>query len=165
MSGSGKKVSLTVVSRHLSSRRLTSSPPPSGADNYSCLVDCIASEATADAKTNFHQEMSSTLLAEKASCVQDCIAPFHWDECKLGSLLGSGGFSDVYEIKSFNLEDDLIQSSSATGVSSEEMEQRLYMKNCEKHCQTKKASYALKHIRRPDLETQYGREKYFQSAR
>ncbi|KAL7551803.1 hypothetical protein ACHAWF_015930 [Thalassiosira exigua] len=69
------------------------------ADRYSSLV----AKAEAKAKINFHNALSSSLLAEIASRRKDHIASFNWEECRLGSNLGEGKFSNIYEIRSFRM--------------------------------------------------------------
>ena len=126
----------------------------------------FAFQATKDAETRFREQISPSLLAEKEYHGRDCVAPFNWNECVLGQLVGSGEFSDVFELKSFRLEN--IQSSAAKHVwSTEEKGQRLYMKRCEIHNGTKKARYALKRIRLDNIETdgvKLNKLKYIQSV-
>jgi serine/threonine protein kinase len=50
--------------------------------------------------------------------MEKCIPRFERCEVKLGELLGSGGFNDVYEINSIDLVEDLSQAENAKKISS-----------------------------------------------
>jgi hypothetical protein len=50
--------------------------------------------------------------------MEKCIPRFERCEVKLGELLGSGGFNDVYEINSIDLVEDLSQAEHAKKISS-----------------------------------------------
>ncbi|KAL7528103.1 hypothetical protein ACHAXR_002270, partial [Thalassiosira sp. AJA248-18] len=128
---------------------------------HSCAV-----EASKDAMRNFHESLPPSLLAEKTKHAQDCVAPFKWTECELGSLLGSGEFSDVYKVKSFHIADNPFKPASRedSELSIEEMDQRLHMKKREKFRDTRRSRYALKHIKPTHLQTHEGREAYIQAA-
>lgn len=79
---------------------------------------------------------------------KDCLAPFDYKEIKLGPLLGTGEFSNVYEIESFSLNPDVDAKCS----DEEEPDARLFMKRYEKYRDTKKPRYALKHLKEEYLE-------------
>ena len=109
-------------------------------------------------KESFRNSLPDTLLQDYAN--KDGLAPFKSEEIALGRLLGSGEFSNVYEIKSFQPD----PSVSAT-TSNEEAEKRQFMINRQVYRDTKKASYryALKHLR-PELANRYTSSKYAQLA-
>ena len=116
----------------------------------------LAASAAAEASENFSIILLDSLLN---TCTdRDCIAPFKKSEVRMGKLLGSGEFSHVYEIKSFFLD-----ASHDSGANSKESETRRFMKTCEKYGDTKKARYALKHLR-PELADTYTSEEYAQFA-
>jgi hypothetical protein len=93
------------------------------------LAACVAAQA----KEGFDDSMSELLASFPT---RDVIAPFKKSEVKLGRLLGSGEFSHVYEIKSF----DISSSSAAASASNkEEHELRHFMKSRELYRETKKA--------------------------
>lgn len=128
----------------------------------------LAVEAAEKAKISFHRSLSSSLLAEKSKNYLDCIARFKWEEVMVGQLLGSGQFSHVYQVKSFrfaNHQCDAKEDTNQGGMSVEEMDQRLYMQECEKKTKTKKSRYALKIIKTEHLVTDHGRMKYVQASR
>ena len=116
------------------------------------LAACAAAEASEHFGTILLQSPLNTCTN------RDCIAPFKKSEVRTGKLLGSGEFSHVYEIKSF-----LLDASQDTEASSSESETRRLMKACEKYRDTKKARYALKHLRVELVDT-YTSEEYAQFA-
>jgi serine/threonine protein kinase len=85
---------------------------------------------------------------------RDVIAPFKKSEVKLGRLLGSGKFSHVYEIKSF----DISSSTAASPSNKEEHELRQFMKSRELY-----RDYAVKHLR-PELVDKYDSNEYSKYA-
>lgn len=123
----------------------------------------LAIEAAKDANIHFLESMPQSLIDERIH-EHDCIAPFKWDECILGPLLGSGQFSDVYRIRSFSLTNHQDADSDNGQLSKEEINQRLLMKGCEKYRQTTKARYALKQVKPDHLEKHEGRIKYIEAA-
>jgi hypothetical protein len=78
-----------------------------------------------------------------------------------GPRLGSGEFSHVYEVKSFQLQEDF--SDAAANASAEELGQRIHMKKHEMYRETKNARYALKHIQ-DEHHLHHGAESYVQAA-
>lgn len=89
---------------------------------------------------------------------RDIIAPFQPKEISLGPKLGSGEFSHVYEIRCFS------QNEALEPVLSEEQRNiRKLMKKREKYRNTKKACYAVKHLRQ-ELITTYDKLDYAQAA-
>lgn len=116
----------------------------------------MAASLAAGVEEHFRESLSEALLTDYAN--RDCIAPFTTKEIMLGRLLGSGEFSNVYEIKSFRPDVSLDNS-----VSDKEIETRRYMIGREKYRDTKKATYALKHLR-PALIDKYNSSQYAQFA-
>ena len=117
----------------------------------------MASMAAAGVKDQFRQSLSESLLKDYDK--RDCIAPFNTKEIVLGKRLGSGEFSHVYQVKSFRLNNEL----SEDAIGPDEVETRQYMKSRETYRDTKKSSYALKHLR-PELLDKYDSSEYAQFA-
>lgn len=117
----------------------------------------MASMAASGVRDQFRESLSESLLKDYDK--RDCIAPFNTKEIVLGKKLGSGEFSHVYQVKSFRLNNDL----SMDAMSPEDLETRQYMKNRETYRDTKKSSYALKHLR-PELLDKYDSSEYAQFA-
>ncbi|KAL7533608.1 hypothetical protein ACHAXR_009364, partial [Thalassiosira sp. AJA248-18] len=88
----------------------------------------------------------------------DCIAPYKTGEIILGPLLGSGEFSHVYEIKAFR-PDTAVEAT----LTAEEIDTRRHMKQRERYHDTKRACYAVKHLR-PQLLEKYDPLEYAQTA-
>ena len=118
----------------------------------------MASMAASGVKDRFRESLSESLLKDYER--RDCIAPFNTKEIVLGKKLGSGEFSHVYLINAFRLDNELLGDAV---ISEEDMETRNYMKGREKYRDTKKASYALKHLR-PELLDKYQPSEYAQFA-
>jgi hypothetical protein len=118
--------------------------------------DNIAAYIKNEVKKNFRDVLPDSLLYDYNN--RDCIAPFKSNEVKTGRLLGSGEFSHVYEIKSF-----LPDASVSGTISDRESEMRQFMKEREKYRDTKKARFALKHLR-PELDGQYSPSEYAKYA-
>lgn len=79
-----------------------------------------------------------------------------------GPKLGSGEFSDVYEVKAFLPHQDIEQHE---GFSKCESDQRLHMKKYEKYRETKKARYALKHLKDEYFQSREDKSALVQAAR
>jgi len=77
-----------------------------------------------------------------------------------GPKLGSGEFSNVYEVQSFRLHGDF---SDTAIVSEEELDKRSHMKTYEKYRETKNARYAVKHIKEV-YHLHHGSDSYIQAA-
>ena len=110
---------------------------------YAELAHDLAAKAAEEKKIDFDMTLPPSLLSETANG-QDCIAPFRREEIMLGLLLGSGEFSNVYEVKSIHLGP---QDEDEDNISPKEFKTRLHMKNSDKYRQTDKARYAVKHIK------------------
>lgn len=117
----------------------------------------LAISAAQDRRTSLQESLPPS-LKEK----DDCIAPFHREEISLGPLLGSGEYSDVYEVTSFQSPGDGAQHSA---LSARERNSRAQMKNDEtyRHGQTKHSRYALKHLKEDYLQ-KHNPESYAQAA-
>ena len=117
----------------------------------------LAAAVATKVKSTFYKSLPESLLHDYDH--RDCIAPFKTTEIVLGPLLGSGEFSHVYEIKGFRptiaCEDDLDQG---------QIKARRHLKSRERYHDTKKACYAVKHLR-PDLVERYDKLEYAQSAK
>jgi hypothetical protein len=116
----------------------------------------LAASVSSAVKLRFKRNLPAALLQDYDN--RDCIAPFRTDEIILGPLLGSGEFSHVYEVKAFRPKDTL-----EITMSKGEDETRKNMKRREKYRDTKKSSYALKHLR-PQLLDKYETQEYAQFA-
>lgn len=125
-------------------------------DNHVMSPHQMAASMAARVKEDFRESLPETLLIDYAK--RDCIGPFKTHEIKLGRLLGSGEFSNVYEIKSFRPD-----ASVDNSASDQEIKTRHYMISRQQYRDTKKATYALKHLR-PGLIDKYTPIQYSQFA-
>jgi serine/threonine protein kinase len=116
----------------------------------------LAAEVALGVKEQFRQMLPQNLRHEY-SC-RDCFAPFQNSEIVIGRKLGSGEFSHVFEIRCFK-KDEAIEAS----LDDEQRTVRNYMKTREKYRDTRKASYAVKHLRQ-ELITRYDKLEYAQAA-
>ena len=116
----------------------------------------LATSVTSRVKERFRESLSPSLVYDYE--YKDLIAPFKTTEIVLGRKLGSGEFSHVYQVKSFRL-DRKIEGS----ISIEQAEIRQLIKGREKYRDTKKSSFALKHLR-PELVAKYKPAEYAQFA-
>lgn len=74
---------------------------------------------------------------------RDCVAPIKLEEINFGPKLGAGEYANVFEIESFSLQ----SVDGAQDKTVEELEKRRMLKQFEKYRETKKARYALKHLK------------------
>ncbi|KAL7539019.1 hypothetical protein ACHAXR_008973 [Thalassiosira sp. AJA248-18] len=126
----------------------------------------LAARVALSVKSNFAKKLPSTLHDNcVSSSYKDCVAPYKTNEIVLGPLLGSGEFSHVYEIKAFRPEASLLEEGggSTSSLTQDEIDTRQYMKRRERYHDTKRACYAVKHLR-PQLLEKYGKLEYAQSA-
>eukprot|EP00970_Alexandrium_tamarense_P001991 scaffold270_cov207-Alexandrium_tamarense.AAC.19 len=100
-------------------------------------ANILAVRAAEDARDAFFDSLPRTLLQSQNET--DVPAPFKRDEIVLGSFLGSGEFSNVYEIEAFCTKGDVMNE--------DETRQRESMALRNKYALTGKARYALKHIK------------------
>lgn len=117
-------------------------------------------EEVETAKRSFHESLPSTLLAEICHQGRHAVAPFEWDECVLGSKIGEGEFSHVFEVKTFRLGG----SSFEPELGIDESEQRLAMKRNEKCPKTKASRYALKLVKPGQIQTPEETMLYVEAA-
>ena len=100
----------------------------------------LATLAALDVKENFRASLPTNLQYDYDN--RDCIASFDSEEIQLGPLLGTGEFSNVYEVESFHL-----KLSVPKRLSREESSMRWNMKRHEQHRNTGESRYALKHLK------------------
>lgn len=136
--------------------RLALLPPGHTNDKGKDTPNQIAAEVVMGVKDDFRRRLPENLLREYNS--RDCIAPFKNSEIVVGTKLGSGEFSHVYEIRFFE-KDEAIEPE----LDEDQRETRDYMKSREKYRDTRKVCYAVKHLR-PDLITRYNTLEYAQAA-
>ena len=84
---------------------VTSSDTSSRSSSPRSIHTTFAVETALEEKGNFEDALPPSLREETAK-KRDCVAPFGRGEIVLGPKLGSGEFSHVYEVKSFNLQED-----------------------------------------------------------
>lgn len=142
-----------MTERKMSKHRQSTSSLVSD-DSDDLRIQELAVGAVEDAEECFRESLPQSLRDETKSVSNgDATTPsFDQDEIVLGQRLGSGEFSHVYEVKSFNLhalEDD---------------KSRLGMAQKVKYRQTNNSRYALKHIKESLLED-CGVDAYIQAAR
>lgn len=85
------------------------------------------------------------------------LQPSHWLQIVLGPKLGEGEFSHVYEVESFQLIKDV------ANLETEEADQRIHMSEHKNYRETRKARYALKHVKE-DYFLHHGAEDYVLAA-
>jgi len=79
--------------------------------------------------------------------MEKCIPRFERCEIKLGQMLGSGGFNDVYEISSIDLVADLSQAENAKKISSPlQSEHRAFVSKHVFRESTQNCRYAVKFL-------------------
>mmetsp|Transcript_21342 Transcript_21342/g.46350 ORF Transcript_21342/g.46350 Transcript_21342/m.46350 type:complete len:645 (+) Transcript_21342:74-2008(+) len=129
----------------------------------------LAANVARNVKSHFLKNLPHALRAHddnvgtREDGNNDCIAPFQTTEIVLGPLLGSGEFSHVHEIKSFQPKFDANSNDCSRELSDREMSTRSHMKKRERYHDTKKACYAVKHLR-PTLLDTYSNLEYAQAA-
>ncbi len=97
----------------------------------STFSSSFATESSSFSTASIHPNTTENILAVRA--------PFKREEIVLGSFLGSGEFSNVYEIEAFCTKGDVMNE--------DETRQRESMALRNKYALTGKARYALKHIK------------------
>ena len=105
-------------------------------------------EAVEEKRQSVRKSLPPSLTAQG----KDCIAPFRREEIIIGPLLGSGEFSNVYEIKSFRIKEKPGAGEETAALSTDEVQTRLSMKERQKYHQTCNARYALKRLKGEYLE-------------
>lgn len=120
-----------------------------------------AIKAAEDKKLSFHESLPTSLLqARDTRQARDVVARFDPSEVLLGPRLGSGEFSHVWEVSSFDLQ-PLTEEST---MSTKEEEKRNHMKRYERYRETKNARYAVKHIKENYYQNHSSKE-YVQATR
>ena len=117
----------------------------------------LAVQAATNKRNHFLQLLPSLSL----TCNEGegyCIAPFKRKEVVLGPKLGTGEFSDVYEVQSFSM-----KKSDDVELSTEQFESRMFMKENRKYRETSKARYAVKRIKQNYLQKN-GSDQYVHAA-
>ena len=119
----------------------------------------LAAQAATDKKDEFILSVPPSLTnVQESSCSNRiAISPFKGEEVILGPLLGTGEFSNVYEIKSFRLQ------TGIQDMSIEQVESREYMKKSKKYHNTSRSRYAVKHLKQNYIKDN-GNEAYAQAA-
>ena len=119
----------------------------------------LAAQAATEKKDEFILSVPPSLTnVQEISCSNRiAISPFKGEEVILGPLLGTGEFSNVYEIKSFRLQTDI------QDMSIEQVESREYMKKSKKYHNTSRSRYAVKHLKQNYIKD-HGNEAYAQAA-
>lgn len=159
---SGHPVASSVGTSHrenLSVRRgsrLAILPPGHTNDKGEDTPNQIAAQVVMGVRDDFRRRLPENLLKEYNS--RDCIAPFKNSEIVIGTKLGSGEFSHVYEIVFFEKD-----AAVEPDLDDDQRETRDYMKSRERYRDTRKVCYAVKHLR-PDLTTRYDTLEYAQAA-
>ena len=125
-------------------------------DDDKTATNTLAVGAARARKESFHESIKPFI---KSYDEKECIAPIRLDEIVFGPWLGSGEYSDVYEIRSFCIKQDVDVT-----VSGEESDKRELLKKCERYRQTGKARYALKHLKEEYL-AKHDPSEYIQAAR
>lgn len=131
-----------------------------GESHHDQELICLLAVNRANAKRDrFRGGLPQSLLQSHDN--RDCVAPILLEEINFGLKLGSGEFSDVYEIESFNLQhSDYLEDTKSV----EELEKRRLLKQYEKYRETKKARYAVKHLKGEYFRT-HDADKCIQAVR
>ncbi|KAL7546653.1 hypothetical protein ACHAWF_009987 [Thalassiosira exigua] len=110
-------------------------------------------------KQYFRESLPPSLRQNVSHPGRDDVAPLKEDEVVIGKKLGSGEFSNVYEVKSFRMQADIRDAL----LSNDDHAKRLHLKKTETFRQTNKPRYAVKHIKQTYLHEK-GSEAYAQAA-
>ena len=119
-----------------------------------------------EAATNKRNDFLLLLPSLSLTCNQEegyCIAPFKRKEVVLGPKLGTGEFSDVYEVQSFSMKKSDATALDDVELSTEQFESRMFMKENRKYRDTSKARYAVKRIQQNYLQKN-GSDAYVHAA-
>lgn len=160
-SSSGKSISKISMRRFLIRYSLDEgeeNDDGSHHDNHE-VISLHAANRASEKRDSFRAELPQSLLQTHDD--RDCVAPIKLEEISFGPKLGSGEYSNVFEIQSFNLQelDDTHETKTA-----EELEKRRLLKQCEKYRETKKARYAVKHLK-GDYFRNHDSDKCIQAVR
>lgn len=152
----GRKSSFLRMS--LRSSSISSADTPEHIPDIDSATQAVAIRTAEEKKENFRASLPRSLI--QAHDARDCVAPFRKDEIVFGPKLGSGEFSHVYEVNSFQFDPYHAQLSS---FDADELNGRLSMKKYEKYRETKNARYAVKHIKE-DYHYNHDSDAYIQAA-
>lgn len=157
-----KRRSSTLSSSSTVGASITSYSGEPGNVSLECVTDgSLAHKSAADecehAIDCLMDSLPQSLEGSAHDSLQNDIALFRPDEIDLGLKLGSGEFSNVYEVDAFHLHPEEIELPQI------ESEKRLHMKLIEKYHDTNMSRYALKHIKVQFL-VENGEDAYIQAA-
>ena len=145
--GSGGTVNTSHSAGKSTSKRTRRRHSTNGGENDESnhdqeVIRLLAVNRASATRDSFREGLPQSLLRTHDD--RECVAPIMFEEINYGPKLGSGEFSNVYEIESFNLKcsDDVKDTKSV-----EELEKRKKLKQYEKYRETKKARYAVKHLK------------------
>ena len=141
------------------------------ASSFSSLVDGGGGDQSfhdlaVEAATNKRNDFLLLLPSLSLTCNQEegyRIAPFKRKEVVLGPKLGTGEFSDVYEVQSFSMKKSDATALDDVELSTEQFESRMFMKQNRKYRDTSKARYAVKLIQQNYLQKN-GSDAYVHAA-
>ena len=106
----------------------------------------IASAVVTRIKRHVHTMLGhSSVVKGRWDEKDDTCGIFEKDEVKIGKLLGSGGFSDVYEVINFELKEDPVAKYGNSQIAA----RRFYEENAVKNG---KCKYVAKHLRLKTME-------------
>mmetsp|Transcript_3714 Transcript_3714/g.8246 ORF Transcript_3714/g.8246 Transcript_3714/m.8246 type:complete len:461 (+) Transcript_3714:198-1580(+) len=140
--GSSMTVSMSVASAH--------------ADRDD--IDAIAAGAASDRQAIFHETILPLIQESDKNKRKPVVPSFLLDEIELGPKLGSGEFSNVFEVRSFRLDAEFNE-----GMLDETSQSREMMKRCEIFHNTGRARYALKHLK-DEYFADHTQDEYIQAA-
>lgn len=138
--------------------------------SFASLVDGGGDQSSHDlavqAATNKRNDFLLLLPSLSLTCNQEegyRVAPFKRKEVVLGPKLGTGEFSDVYEVQSFSMKKSDATALDDVELSTEQFESRMFMKENRKYRDTSKARYAVKRIQQNYLQKN-GSDAYVHAA-
>ena len=121
------------------------------------MTNLLAVNLACHTRDSFRGKLPTSLHETHDS--RDCVAPILLEEINFGPKLGSGEFSNVYEIESFNLKDDFDGDTKTA----DELKKRFLLQRGDKYRQTSQCRYALKHLKREYFE-EHDSDTYVQAA-
>ena len=107
------------------------------------VIGQLAVDRATEKRDSFRAGLPRSLLQTHDD--RDCVAPIKLEEINFGPKLGEGQYAMVFEIETFSLQSLALDGGQQITV--EELEKRRMLKQCEKYRETKKARYALKHLK------------------
>jgi len=121
-------------------------------------IDAIAAGAASDRQAIFHETILPLIQESDKNKRKPVVPSFLLDEIELGPKLGSGEFSNVFEVRSFRLDAEFNE-----GMLDETSQSREMMKRCEIFHNTGRARYALKHLK-DEYFADHTQDEYIQAA-